>query len=66
VNARGRLHGTRSMYDAGCRCETCKEAKSTYHREYYLRWKLTPAYAAWRERLKLRLRQNMGSKTRLN
>jgi hypothetical protein len=46
-------HGTRGRYQAGCRCEACRGVESAYHREYYQRWKLTPAYKAWRARLKL-------------
>lgn len=30
-----RMHGTRSMYNSGCRCEECKKAYLAYTQEYY-------------------------------
>ncbi len=30
-------HGTRSRYEAGCKCEACKAAHADYHRAMYRR-----------------------------
>lgn len=49
-----RQHGTRSMYQGGCRCEACIRADRQYHREYYQRWVTTPNGQAMLKRQRLR------------
>ena len=34
VRTRKEVHGTRSNYNRGCRCSPCKDANSTYYKEY--------------------------------
>lgn len=44
-NAHKGEHGRASQYQQGCRCDACREASSTYYKDYYARKKAERAAA---------------------